>query len=93
MTYVLCSSIEASHRATITDLKWVAKSSEIGHNGEIIENPENGHKQFYASSLDGSVSFWDLRYKKDYASLDLAWRPFLRVYFLTDYLGSSHRDG
>ena len=51
----------------------------MGHTGEVVENPENGHKQFYTCSLDGTVAFWDLRFKKDFASLDLTWRPFLRV--------------
>lgn len=79
LPYVLCSSIEASHRGVITDLKWLPKHSELGHNGDIVEMPENGHKQFYTCSLDGTVAFWDLRFKKDLASLDLTWRPFLRV--------------
>lgn len=44
-----------------------------------MDTPENGHKQFATASLDGTVAFWDLRYKKDIKSLDLVWRPFLRV--------------
>ena len=86
LPYILCSSIEASHRGVITDLKWLPKHSELGHNGEVVEVPENGHKQFYTCSLDGTVAFWDLRYKKDFASLDLTWRPFLRVYMIKLFL-------
>ncbi|KAH6570612.1 hypothetical protein BASA60_007630 [Batrachochytrium salamandrivorans] len=52
---------------------------QLSSNGGLVENGENGHKQLVSSSLDGTVSFWDLRYKKDWKSLDLAWRPFLRI--------------
>jgi WD40 repeat protein len=44
-----------------------------------VENPEGGDRQFVTTSTDGSVAVWDLRFKKDLKSLDLTWRPFLRV--------------
>jgi WD40 repeat protein len=77
--YQVVSAIEASHRGPITDIKWLPKHYELGNNGEPLESSESGDKQIVASSLDGTVSVWDLRYKKDIKSLDLTWRPNLRV--------------
>jgi WD40 repeat protein len=53
-------------------------SYQIGHNGDIQENSEAGNRQLVTASLDGQVCFWDTR-KKDLKSLDLVWKPFLRV--------------
>ncbi|KAH6594814.1 hypothetical protein BASA50_006288 [Batrachochytrium salamandrivorans] len=61
------------------NIHWLPHNFELSSNGGLVENGENGHKQLVSSSLDGTVSFWDLRYKKDWKSLDLAWRPFLRI--------------
>ncbi|KAK6099299.1 hypothetical protein MT418_000733 [Batrachochytrium dendrobatidis] len=77
--YSVVSSIEASHRACVTDIHWLSTHFELSSNGEMVEHGEYGHKQIVTSSLDGTIAFWDLRYKKDWKSLDLAWRPFLRV--------------
>ncbi|KAJ3315591.1 WD repeat-containing protein 63 [Boothiomyces sp. JEL0838] len=77
--YAVISSIEASHRGPVTDIKWLPKHYEVGPNGEPVENAENGDKQIVTCSLDGTVALWDLRFKKDWKSLDLAWRPFIRV--------------
>ena len=77
--FAIVSSIEASHRAPVTDIRWLPKHFEIANNGEVVENGENGDKQLVTSSLDGTVAFWDLRFKKDWKSLDLAWRPFIRI--------------
>ncbi len=77
--FSVVSSIESSHRGVVTDLHWLPKHFEIANNGELVENGENGDKQLVTSSLDGTVAFWDLRFKKDWKSLDLAWRPFVRV--------------
>lgn len=77
--FSIVSSIESSHRAPVTDIHWLPKHLEISNNGEVIDNAENGDKQIVTSSLDGTIAFWDLRFKKDWKSLDLAWRPFIRV--------------
>ncbi|KAI9002305.1 WD40-repeat-containing domain protein [Gaertneriomyces semiglobifer] len=77
--WVAVSSIEASHRGSITDLQWLPRNMELGHNGELVDKGDMGHKQLVTSSLDGQMAFWDTRYKKDWKSLDLVWRPFLRV--------------
>lgn len=77
--FAIVSSIESSHRGPVTDLHWLPKNFEISSNGEVLENGENGDKQLVTSSLDGTIAFWDLRFKKDWKSLDLAWRPFIRV--------------
>ncbi|KAJ1332891.1 hypothetical protein BSLG_008518 [Batrachochytrium salamandrivorans] len=74
--YSVASSIETGHRSCVTDIHWLPHNFELSSNGGLVENGENGHKQLVSSSLDGTVSFWDLRYKKDWKSLDLAWRPF-----------------
>ncbi|KAJ3326149.1 WD repeat-containing protein 63 [Boothiomyces sp. JEL0866] len=79
LRYAVISSIEASHRGPVTDIKWLPKHYEVGPNGEPIENAENGDKQIVTCSLDGTVAIWDVRFKKDWKSLDLAWRPFIRV--------------
>ncbi|KAJ3000575.1 WD repeat-containing protein 63 [Globomyces sp. JEL0801] len=77
--FAVVSSIEASHRASITDIRWLPKHFEVGNNGEVLENGENGDKQIITSSLDGTIAIWDIRFKKDWKSLDLAWRPFMRI--------------
>ncbi|KAI8906691.1 WD40-repeat-containing domain protein [Gorgonomyces haynaldii] len=75
----LTSSIEASHRLAVQDLHWLPQNFELGNHGDLIESPENGHKQLVTCSLDGTVGFWDLRQKKEMKALDLTWRPFIRV--------------
>ncbi|KAI9344780.1 WD40-repeat-containing domain protein [Zopfochytrium polystomum] len=78
--HVAASSTEFSHRALVSDLQWMPGSYLIGHNGEATENPEgSSSRQLVTCSLDGQVSFWDIRSKKDYKQLDLMWKPFLRV--------------
>jgi hypothetical protein len=77
--YEIVSSIEASARNCIRDIYWLPQNFELAHNGEWLENSEYGHKQLIAASLDGTVTFWDVRFKKDLKSLDLVWRPFLRI--------------
>ncbi|KAI8920867.1 WD40-repeat-containing domain protein [Powellomyces hirtus] len=76
---IAVSSIELSHRGAITDIEWLPKHMELGHNGEPVEKPENGHRELVTASADGQVAFWDTRFKKDMKALDLVWRPFLRV--------------
>ncbi|KAJ3009435.1 WD repeat-containing protein 63 [Thoreauomyces humboldtii] len=77
--YVAVSSIEQSHRGAITDLEWLPRHMELGHNGEPAENGQNGHRELVTCSTDGQVAFWDTRFKKELKALDLVWRPFLRV--------------
>ncbi|KAJ3169656.1 WD repeat-containing protein 63 [Geranomyces variabilis] len=73
------SSIELSHRGPISDIDWLPKQMELGHNGELVEKPEHGHRELVTASADGQVAFWDTRFKKELKALDLVWRPFLRV--------------
>ncbi|KAJ3090116.1 WD repeat-containing protein 63 [Quaeritorhiza haematococci] len=77
--WVAVSSIELSHKGPISDVLWLPKHFELSHTGELIEGGENGHRELVTASLDGSVCFWDTRYKKDLKSLDLTWKPFMRV--------------
>ncbi|KAJ3157426.1 WD repeat-containing protein 63 [Geranomyces michiganensis] len=76
---VAVSSIELSHRGPISDIDWLPRQMELGHNGELVEKPEHGHRELVTASADGQVAFWDTRYKKELKALDLVWRPFLRV--------------
>ncbi|KAJ3109442.1 WD repeat-containing protein 63 [Phlyctochytrium planicorne] len=76
---VSCSSIEFSHRMPVTDIQWLPRNLEMSHSGEIIENGDNGSRQLVTCSSDGQACFWDTRSKKDLKSLDLIWKPFLRV--------------
>ncbi|KAJ3118520.1 WD repeat-containing protein 63 [Phlyctochytrium bullatum] len=77
---IASSSIEFSHRMLITDIQWLPRNLELSHHsGEIVENGDNGSRQLVTCSSDGQVFFWDTRSKKDLKSLDLLWKPFLRV--------------
>jgi WD40 repeat protein len=79
LRYLVLSSIELGHRSACTDIQWLPKHLELTHAGELMENGNNGGNQLVTTSLDGTVSFWDLRYKKELAALDLVWRPFYRM--------------
>jgi len=77
--YIVASSIEHSHRMTITSLQWLPKHMEISNNGELLDEPCGDINQLITGSLDGQVYFWDLRFKKEIKMLDLTWRPLLRL--------------
>jgi WD40 repeat protein len=78
--HISASSIEYSHRGPVIDLIWVPKNIEIQNNGEVTDTPQNPeYNQFVSSSLDGSIFFWDLRFRKELKLLDLLWRPFIKV--------------
>jgi dynein intermediate chain 3, axonemal len=77
--FSVVSSIEFGHRAPVTDIHWFPKNFELANYSEVLENGENGDKQLASCSLDGTVAFWDMRYKKDWKSLDLTWKPFNRI--------------
>lgn len=79
LKYDIVSSIESSHRGMVQDLHWLPQNFELSPSGEPLENAEAGHKQLVTASLDGTIAFWDLRFKKDIKALDLTWRPFIRV--------------
>ncbi|EDV22170.1 uncharacterized protein TRIADDRAFT_29120 [Trichoplax adhaerens] len=93
--YCAVSSIEASHRAAITDLQWIPEQIEIGRQGIVIENKSQQCNQLITCSPDNSVLFWDTRSNKPTAKdkedisltavtmrfkyLDLNWKPILKV--------------
>ncbi|KAJ3389303.1 WD repeat-containing protein 63 [Lobulomyces angularis] len=77
--WIAVSSIEGSHHGPVSDLSWMP-GIEISHSGEIIEGQiETTCRQLITASLDGTVFYWDTRYKKELKALDLAWKPFLRI--------------
>ncbi|OUM60331.1 hypothetical protein PIROE2DRAFT_46349, partial [Piromyces sp. E2] len=77
--YMVVSSIEHSHKMTITTLQWFPKHMEISNNGELLDEPCEEVNQFLTGSLDGQIYFWDLRFKKELKMLDLTWRPSLKI--------------
>jgi len=77
--YMVVSSIEHSHRMSITTLQWLPKHMEISNNGELLNETNDEVNQLITGSLDGQVFFWDLRFKKELKMLDLTWRPLLKI--------------
>lgn len=85
--FMLVSSIEYGHSGPIMSLQWLSQRMQINHNGEI--DAEQGRvagvaanksvDQFITVSTDAYALIWDLRYRKDLKSLDLVWRPLLRI--------------
>ncbi|KAJ3344323.1 WD repeat-containing protein 63 [Gonapodya sp. JEL0774] len=78
LRYTVVSSIEHSHRGPITDISWLNKSFELNKIGELVEPADLSQKQFYTTSIDGQICFWDLRYKTEIKLLDLIWRPLFK---------------
>jgi WD40 repeat protein len=76
--YIVVSSIEHSHKMTVTSLQWLPKHMEVSSNGELLDEPSGEINQLITGSLDGQVYFWDLRFKKEIKMLDLTWRPLLK---------------
>lgn len=61
-------------------LNLLVPSSQVNYQGDIqTATGEEYPQQFATVSLDGYLNFWDLRFKKDLKSLDLAWKPTFRV--------------
>ncbi|KAJ3141403.1 WD repeat-containing protein 63 [Physocladia obscura] len=77
--FIIASSIESSHRNSISDLQWLPSNMLLSHNGDVSENLDTGNRQLVTCSLDGQVCMWDTRSKKDLKALDLTWKPFIRV--------------
>lgn len=91
--YIAVSSIEASHRGVVQDIKWLPALLELGHTGEPLDITDSFTTQFVTASMDGTIAFWDLKFKKDLKSLDLLWRPFLRVLKISNLLGQFECTG
>ncbi len=77
--YISASAIESGHKNVITDIQWIDRHIDINYQGDITAATEPYPNQFITTSLDGYLFFWDLRFKKDLKSLDLAWKPFYRA--------------
>jgi WD40 repeat protein len=77
--YMASSAIDLGHRGIVTDVHWLPRQVDVNYQGDIQVSTEATTNQFVTASLDGYLYFWDLRFKKDLKSLDLAWKPFLRV--------------
>jgi len=81
--FACSSAIESGHRSVITDVQWLPRNMEVNYQGDLTTVEEPFPNQFLSTSLDGLVNFWDIRFKKDYKSVDLMWKPFFRVPLLT----------
>lgn len=55
---------EHSHRGAITSIKWLNRKYYVATTGQMLEStkPNESYRHFVTSSLDGTVSFWDLDY-------------------------------
>lgn len=61
---VAISSAEHSQKAAITSMKWLNRKYFVANTGQLLESPKPDelYRHFVTSSLDGTVSFWDLDY-------------------------------
>nr|XP_020458559.1 WD repeat-containing protein 63 isoform X1 [Monopterus albus] len=59
--YCAVSSIESSHKARITDVKWLPPTFEVTRSGIPVENKSNICVQIVTCSPDCTVLFWDVR--------------------------------
>eukprot|EP00698_Gefionella_okellyi_P010813 TRINITY_DN2837_c0_g1_i2.p1 TRINITY_DN2837_c0_g1~~TRINITY_DN2837_c0_g1_i2.p1 ORF type:complete len:688 (-),score=113.97 TRINITY_DN2837_c0_g1_i2:175-2238(-) len=73
--YVFSSTIEASHKKAVTDLRWVDVGNEIDSKGNMVASESRLVHQFYTTAADGQVLFWDTRLKRDSRKLDIPWSP------------------
>jgi len=92
--YCAVSNIEHSHKMAVTDIQWIPDHFEVGRMGIAIENKANHCNQIISAASDGQILFWDIRPNKatisspsqlgitevsQFKSLDLTWKPFLKV--------------
>lgn len=56
--------LELSHKKAISSIKWLNRKHFIASTGQIQESlkPNEFFRQFISTSLDGTISFWDLDY-------------------------------
>ena len=62
--YCAVSSIENSHRFSVTDIMWIPDHMEIGRMGLVYENKTKQCTQIMTCSPDGSVLIWDTKVPK-----------------------------
>ncbi|XP_048581354.1 dynein axonemal intermediate chain 3 [Nematostella vectensis] len=92
--YCAVSSIEHSHKTSITDIQWIPDHMEIGRMGHVVQNKSQHCCQLMTCAADGTVLFWDTRPNKSAAPqttansagvpltfkhLDLTWKPILKT--------------
>lgn len=53
---------EHSHKAAVSAIKWLSRRYYVANTGQLLESlkPNELYRHFVTSSLDGSISFWDL---------------------------------
>ncbi|XP_026201778.1 WD repeat-containing protein 63 isoform X2 [Anabas testudineus] len=62
--YCAVSALESSHKAHITDVKWLPPMFEVTRTGLPVENKNNISVQVVTCSPDCSMLFWDVRVPK-----------------------------
>lgn len=93
--YCAVSSIENSHRFSISDIIWIPDHMEIGRMGVVYENKTKRCTQIMTCSPDGSILIWDTKPPKATLStinsmvtdaianpfhhLDLSWKPVQKI--------------
>nr|XP_019954018.1 PREDICTED: WD repeat-containing protein 63 isoform X2 [Paralichthys olivaceus]XP_019954019.1 PREDICTED: WD repeat-containing protein 63 isoform X2 [Paralichthys olivaceus] len=58
------SAMDSSHKARITDVKWLPPTFEVTRMGVPVENQYNTSVQVVTCSPDCSIMFWDVRLPK-----------------------------
>ncbi|XP_067452451.1 dynein axonemal intermediate chain 3 [Thunnus thynnus] len=62
--YCAVSALESSHKAPITDVRWLPQTFEVTRTGLPVENKYNISVQVVTCSPDCSLMFWDVRVPK-----------------------------
>lgn len=91
---VAVSTIETSHKTTITDIHWIPNTIEISKNGHTQAATLHECFQITSIAADGTALFWDTRIagatKHVLAHLDLNWKPFFKVMLTKPDHGGDH---
>lgn len=58
------SPVDFSQKGAVTSIKWLNRNYFVAETGQLLESPKPNelYRHFVSSSLDGTVSFWDLNY-------------------------------
>ncbi|NXK86819.1 WDR63 protein, partial [Formicarius rufipectus] len=90
VTYCAVSSIEYSHKKSVTDIQWLPGNSEDNQKSGTSENRGENCLQLVTCSPDCSILFWDIpaiepHEKPPYGVpdtsklLDLSWKPLIKI--------------
>ena len=92
--HTLASSIEASHKRQVADVKWLDANREIEtkpkNAGHVLAAPtttDGVSQQFVSVAADGLILFWDVRVKKEDKNGGFLWTPVWRVHLSSPEAG------